>query len=279
MTVELVCIDVDGTLVGSGGRVPPGVWDEAEGLRARGVRLAVCSGRPAFGLAREYAERLDPQGWHVFQNGASIVRVATGESRSRELPPHATELLVKRARDTGRILELYTDADYAVESTADRAQRHAGLLGVPFVPRSFDALVGRIVRAQWLVAHEEAAPILDEPHGGLHLSPSLSPVMPDTTFVNMTPPGTDKTSAVRALAEQLGIPLERVMMVGDGANDVGVLGIVGFPVAMGNAEADVFEVARFRVGHVDRGGLIEAFRLAAGLESASERPEPSGAVR
>ena len=279
MMVELVCIDVDGTLVGSSGRVLPRVWAEAEALRARGVELAVCSGRPAFGLAREYAERLNSEGWHVFQNGASIVHVASRESRSRSIPPHAVEMLVARARETGRILELYTDAGYAVESTADRAQRHAGLLGVPFRTRSFESLDGSIVRAQWLVAHEEVSPILAEPHDDLHLSPSLSPVMPDTTFVNMTPPGTDKASAVHALAEELGVPLERVMMVGDGANDIGVMGIVGFPVAMGNSEPEVFEAARYRVGHVDQGGLIEAFHLAVGLHHASKRREPSRAAR
>ena len=262
LMVQLVCIDVDGTLVGSGGRVPPDVWTAAERMRSRGVRLAICSGRAAFGLAREYAERLDPDGWHVFQNGASIVHLPSEESRSGRIPPHAVEQLIARARRMGRILELYTDSGYAVESTADRAQRHAGLLGVPFEPRKFTSLVGPIVRAQWLLAHEEASAVLAEPHGDLTLFPSTSPVMPDTTFVNMTPPGVDKATAVRAVAEEYGLPLDHVMMVGDGVNDVGVLGIVGYPVAMGNAESEVFDVARFEVAHVDQGGLVEAFELA-----------------
>ena len=47
--------------------------------------------------------------------------------------------------------------------------------------------------------------------------------MPDTTFVNMTPLGVDKATAVRAIAEEYGVSLDRVMMVGDGVNDVGVL--------------------------------------------------------
>ena len=278
MTIELICIDVDGTLVGSSGRVMPEVWTAAERMRTRGVRLAVCSGRPAFGLARSYAERLDSQGWHVFQNGASVVHLSTGESRSRSIPPHAVEMLIARARDTGRILELYDDTGYAVESTADRAQRHAGLLGVPFRTRSFQSLDGPIVRAQWLVAHEEVSPILAEPHDDLTLLPSLSPVMEDTTFVNMTPPGVDKSTAVRALANVYGVPLDRVMMVGDGANDVGVMGVVGFAVAMENSEPEVFDVAHYRVGHVDQGGLIEAFQLALGLDHASKRREPSRAA-
>ena len=262
--IELLCIDVDGTLVGSSGDVAPEVWAAAARARSRGVRLALCSGRPAFGISRTYAERLDADGWHVFQNGASVVNLATGASRSSPLEPRVVERLVARAREAGRILELYGDSAYAVERTDDRARRHAALLGVPFAPRPFASLAGTIVRAQWLVAREEEAALLAEPHEGLTVSPSVSPVMPDTTFVNLTPVGVDKGSAVRVVAREYGVPLERVMVVGDGANDAAAMRAVGFPVAMGNAEPEVRAVARRAVAHVDEGGLVEAIALAIG---------------
>lgn len=271
--VGLVCIDVDGTLVGPSGTVLPEVWTAAERARASGLQLAVCSGRPAFGLARSYAERLDAGGWHVFQNGASVFHLPSSASHSRSIPAEVLERLRERAHETGRILELYTDAGYAVESTADRAVRHAALLGVPFEQRDFDSLEGRIVRAQWLIALEETDAVVAESHDGLTLSPSLSPVMPDTSFINMTPQGVDKTSAVRILAEEYGMPLDRVMMIGDGNNDVGPMSIVGYPVAMGNAEPDVFKVARYTVGHVEDGGLLEAFDLAMRLFGVAEGAE------
>lgn len=273
--VSLVCVDVDGTLVGSSGRVDPEVWAAAERARGQGIRLAVCSGRPAFGLAREFADRLDAAGWHVFQNGASVVRVATGESRSGSLPAAAVERLVATAHRTGRVLELYTDTGYAVESTGDRARRHAGLLGVPFRTRGFAELEGPIVRAQWLLAREEAEAVLAEPHPELHLSLSHSPVMPDTAFINMTPPGVDKATAVEALAEAYGVPLGRVMMVGDGYNDVGVMREVGHAVAMANAEPEVHALARYRVGDVERGGVAEALELAMRLARVQERESPA----
>jgi hydroxymethylpyrimidine pyrophosphatase-like HAD family hydrolase len=107
--------------------------------------------------------------------------------------------------------------------------------------------------------------VLAEPHDGLTLSHSLSPVMPDTSFLNVTPEGVDKGAAVRAVAEEYGVPLERVMMVGDGANDVPVMRIVGFPVAMGNAEPAARAAACHHVGDVDEGGLVEALELARSL--------------
>lgn len=263
--IDLICIDVDGTLVGTAGVVPEAVWDAAARARARGIRLAVCTGRPAMGRARVYAERLDASGWHVFQNGASVVHLGTGESRSRHLSQRAVEWLKARARATGWILELYTDDDYATESGADRARRHAELLGVPFRPRALSTLEDPIVRGQWLVSPEEVDDVVAEPHEDIHLSLSHAPQMPDTVFVNVTPADVDKASAVRVIADALGARLERTMMVGDSLNDLSVMRIVGHPVAMGNAAPEVHAAARHRVAHVDDGGLAEALELAMRL--------------
>ena len=67
------------------------------------------------------------------------------------------------------------------------------------------------------------------------------------------------------MAEAYGVPVERAVMVGDGANDAAALRAVGFPVAMGNAEPEALAAATRVVGHVDEGGLIEAFDLALAL--------------
>lgn len=264
--IRLICIDVDGTLVGASGRVSPAVWEAAEQARAQGIRLALCSGRPGFGITRDYALRLDAQGWHMFQNGASVLFLPTGRSLSMELRPEIVAELITRARRQGRLLELYSDTGYAVESTVEPAQQHAELLGVRFVTRPLDSIPGPLVRAQWLLPIHDAdalAEVLAHARGaGLEAIPSTSPIMPDTLFVNMTPGGISKASAVRAVASAYGIPLGDVMFVGDSHNDLGALQAVGFPVAMANAEPEVLAAGRATVGHVDDDGLVEALALA-----------------
>jgi hydroxymethylpyrimidine pyrophosphatase-like HAD family hydrolase len=118
-----------------------------------------------------------------------------------------------------------------------------------------------VVRAQWLVSQGEAEEVLAEPHDGLTLSHSVSPVMPDACFINLTPEGVDKAFAVRLVADAYGVPLQRVMMVGDSANDVSTMRIVGMAVAMGNAEPGVRRAATTHVASVDEDGLAQALAL------------------
>lgn len=262
--IRLVAIDVDGTLLGASGEVHPKIWARVEALRARGVHFCLCSGRPAFGVTRGYAERLDPAGWHVFQNGASVVNVATGAARSQPIPGGTVATLIQRARQAGRLLELYGDTEYTVERDAPETRAHAALLGLPFEPRPFEAHRQGVVRAQWLLNRTTLAPVLAEPHPGLEVVPSGAPAMPQTVFVNLTAAGVSKGSGVEVVARALGLDLQEVMMVGDAKNDLPALTRVGFPVAMGNAEPEVQAVARRVVGHVDDLGLLEALALVEG---------------
>lgn len=260
--IRLVGIDVDGTLVGSSGVVAPEIWRAAERARDAGVRLALCSGRPAFGVAREYAERLDADGWHVFQNGASIVHLSSNGSRSVSLRQEAVAALIEHARRIDRVLELYSDDDYVAESTARWAYDHADLLGVPFEPRAFEVLRGPVVRAQWLLPPEEVSPIVADAPPGLEIAQSSSPLMPGTVFVGLTHEGVSKAAGVRAVAAEYGVPLEHVMYVGDSGNDLSALEIVGCPVAMANSTPAVLGAAKHVVGRVDDAGLAEALELA-----------------
>jgi hydroxymethylpyrimidine pyrophosphatase-like HAD family hydrolase len=288
-TIRLIGIDVDGTLVGTGGFIHPSVWEAAKRACERGIHLALCSGRPAFGLALEYARRLEAGGWHIFQNGASIVNLATtrssppgipslapaggslagrsvaARSRSVPIPVPWVKTVIEQARQNHETLELYSDTTYVVESTSDWAREHADLLGVAFEPRPFESLTQPIVRAQWLLSRTLAKEFMATAHPGLEVAQSTSPLMPDTQFVGLTHEGVTKGSAMRSIAEEYGVALQDVMYVGDAGNDLSALRIVGHPIAMGNADPAVIEAAKHTVDHVDRGGLAQALEMAINL--------------
>lgn len=170
--------------------------------------------------------------------------------------------LVRKARETGQLLELYNDRGYAIESDAPWAIKHAEILGVPFERRSFESLDPPVVRAQWLVAMNAVPPGLTEDLQGLEVAKSSSPLMPDVRFIGMTREGVSKGSAITTLAAAYGIDLADVMYVGDAGNDLPAFRVVGHPIAMGNAESSVLNAVERVVSHVDAGGLAQALNLA-----------------
>jgi Cof subfamily protein (haloacid dehalogenase superfamily) len=261
VSIRLVGIDVDGTLVGASGIVDPRIWQAAQKARAADIRLSLCSGRPAFGLALEYAKHLG-DGWHSFQNGASIVHLASGRSLSTPLPTDAIALLIAQARSTGHILELYSDNDFVCESSGAWAHAHAKLLGIPYTPRAYESLKGAVVRAQWLVSPSDSPRVIAAVPAGVEVAESTSPIMPDARFIGITRTGISKGSALRTIVADYGMSLGEVMYIGDAGNDLSALQIVGYPVAMANADPAVLRIARHITGHVDHAGVADALELA-----------------
>ncbi len=273
MPVRLICLDLDGTLIGVTNEVHPRVWESAARAREQGLTLAICTGRPALGQTRAYAEHLDPDGWHIFQGGASITCLKDGKGLSEFLPDDAIAELTRLRQKTGWVLELYSDQDYVCDQPADGSEAarlaiaHADLLKLDYEARPLNSLKGQAVRGQWVVTDQQLSEVMERAIPGLHYASATSPSVPGVHFVSVTAPGVDKCSAIRRLAEDvIGCGLEQTMMVGDGLNDLSAMQMVGYPVAMANGEPELFEICSHRAGHVNDGGAADAIDLALRLE-------------
>jgi len=79
-----------------------------------------------------------------------------------------------------------------------------------------------------------------------------------TAWLDIAADGVNKAAAAEPIRVRLGIPRERVMAVGDGRNDIELLGWAsehGRGVAMGQSPAEVMEAAGERTGSVHEDGL------------------------
>lgn len=261
----LICLDVDGTLVGEAGVPSNATWAAADRARSRGQHLTLCTARLAAGSTRGWAERLDPDGWHIFHTGAARWRPSTGELRLVTLDPGAVAACEDLAQEQGWVLETYTWDDYAVDSHHQLAVDHAALLDLPFQPRPASALDGEIVRVQFVVPIDQTEKVLATVPHPLTGSAATSPAMPGAAFVSVSAPGVSKAQAIAEVARDLGCEMSQVMMVGDGHNDIPAVAAVGWGVAMGNAESELKAVARLEVADVDQDGAAEAIDRSASL--------------
>jgi len=255
--VALICLDVDGTLVGSAGEPTAALWDAAGRARRRGQHLTLCTARLAAGPTRAWAEKLDPDGWHVFHTGAALWHPSTGEVDVAPLPEGALEASAEMAAERGWVLEAYTWDDYAVDSDHRLAVGHAALLDLPFRRRPLGSLEGEIVRTQYVVDLAKADEAVACAPEGTVASAATSPAMPGAAFVSLTAAEVSKATGVTKVAAHVGVDLADTMMVGDGHNDISAIEVVGWGVAMGNAEPEVIAAARIVAGHVDSDGAAD----------------------
>ena len=80
----------------------------------------------------------------------------------------------------------------------------------------------------------------------------------EVASLECTPLGVDKGYGLRALAEVTGIPAEKMIMVGDGDNDLDGLEAAGLAVAVANANDHVKSVSDAVVADNEHWGCAEA---------------------
>lgn len=263
--LPLVCIDVDGTLVGSSGEPTNAVWAATAEAVARGQHLALCTARGAFAKSWDYAVRLDPNGWHIFHAGASLLHAGTGEERNLSLSGDQVLACQSEAADQDWVIEYYEPRQYVVDTDQQEAKDHAALMGVPFERRPLSELSGEIVRVQLIVPVDRSADALALAPEGTQATSATSPIQPGVAFVSITKDGANKGSAIERLAAEIGTTAAQTMMIGDGHNDVLALEAVGYPVAMGNADEHALAVSDRVVADVENDGVVEALMLSAEL--------------
>ncbi len=261
--IRLVFVDADGTLVGSRG-VPDCAWRAVEEARRRGIHLALTTGRLGRGPTLEYARRLDPEGYHIFQSGAVVFSGKGEVVRAWPLPQTPYHHAVDLARAEAAALEAYAaGGGFYVERSARALELHAELIGLEPELRDLHAVFfqATVVRAQFVVWEAEWRRLGTAVAGlGLDLHEATSPATPGIVYASLTAPGVGKLAAARFVAERMGLALEETAAVGDGRNDLELLRAVGLGIAMGNAPEEVRQAAARVVPPADACGLAEALR-------------------
>ena len=95
---------------------------------------------------------------------------------------------------------------------------------------------------------------------------------PDALVIDITPKGYGKGSAVRIMAEALGLGLDEVATFGDADNDLSMLEAVPNSVAVANASAASTAAARWHIADALEESVAEAMAQIAAATARGEMP-------
>lgn len=255
----LLAIDLDGTLVESRKPVRPAVTRAVKAALAAGVRVTLVTGRMYVG-ARPFVELLGIDGPIVCYQGAVIADAQSGRFE-REVPlAHDVAIqMYELAKAGGYHVQFYRDDHFYVEENNRYAQLYGQTSGtepivVPSLPQAF---VGHDSTKVNVVTDIEKAPAVYELLTRA-LGAKAYVTRSNPQFVEAMSPKVDKGLALRLVAERHGIPIERVMAIGDSYNDLPLLRAAGFGVAMGSAPPELLAEADAVVADVEHDGVVEA---------------------
>lgn len=252
-------IDVDGTLLGRTGEPTSAVLTAVEEAESSGLRLGFATGRMRAAV-EPLGNILRLPGPHIFHNGA-LVRSEARTVASWALSPASARATLDLCAEHGWYAEVYVGDGYLVTDEREEAVVHWHMLHRPpdGLTAHLELETQEVLKITVALFGEPVEPVLDALTAeGLHVGSATSPQAPGVTFVNVTEPGVDKGRALRAAAGHVDADLSEVVAIGDGANDLPMLGIAGTSIAMGHAAEEIRRAAHVVTEHVDGDGVAAA---------------------
>lgn len=257
----LIALDIDGTVLDHDGRIPQITHDQVERLRADGHEVMLATGRSvADTLPIHHRLGLDSR-FVVSANGATVLeRDAAkngGYSRKWVETFDPRDVLL-------RLREGLRGARYAVES-AEGVFRYSG----QFPDGSFEAS-GREVTFEALLEEPVQRLVVVSPDQttedfatavesvGLH---HVSYSVGWTSWLDIAPDGVNKGTALERVRRELEIPRERVVVAGDGRNDIEMLtwaSEFGRGIVMGGSPQEVVDAGNVLAESFGHDGLGRA---------------------
>lgn len=254
----LVGLDVDGTILLQDETMSPGVPDAVARVRDAGHVVTIATGR-SWMATKPYVEELGLTADYVVCSNGAVTMRRVGEEWERWNvetfdPTPALTLLRDRLPEGRYMVELASGQRLFTEQLDDwtldggRQVEFDELTALP---------VSRIVVVS--PGHDE-----DDFHrlvedAGLN---EVSYAIGWTAWLDIAPHGVDKGTALERVRGELGLEGERILVAGDGRNDIGMFGWArahgGRAVAMGQAPPEVKDAASEITDDVEDGGLATA---------------------
>lgn len=259
--IKRVLTDLDGTVAELGQHViSEGVRQAVIECEQKGVKLNPVTGR-YFKMAQPVLEVLGFEGLGIFDNGASIMDIKTGEivwSKWLDTPVvrQVASILVpaSKALDFTPDHNVHEPTDNELERIENLAESTSHVFGL--VRRDHIEVVKKQLNAIGGIGYYVAADLDgDDNYLGVQVNHEAA----------------NKFHGAEALRTLQGIPIEQTMAIGDGDNDLPLFANAGLKIAMGNATEALKAQADYVVADVYHDGFREAMeRFVLGKRASSK---------
>ena len=267
MSIGLVALDLDGTLLDTQNRVTPRTAAAVAAAAARGVRVAIVTGR-MYVSAAAYAAQLNLTDQPlVAYNGGLVMEFPSGRIVSHTPVPLAlARSVLELCQARGYYVQGYWDDTCYVEQVTERTERYcqnAGIEAVAVGPL-LDFLQEPPTKLL-IYEPEERIPGIEAELRAL-LGDRVNTAASFPYFLEITHPDATKGKALAALAASYGLNRENVLACGDAMNDLSMFQWAGQSGAMAHARPELKAAATFVASAPPGDGVaevIERFILQA----------------
>ncbi|HEM4051882.1 TPA: sugar-phosphatase [Streptococcus suis] len=264
MSIKLVAIDIDGTLLNSQHEITPEVFSAIQDAKKAGVKIVIATGRPISGVRAILEElNLTEVGDYVITfNGGLVQDASTGEDIVKDTLTYDDYLDIELA---ARKLKLPMHA--STKEGMYTANRNIGkytiyesmLVSSPVFYRTPEEMTDKEIIKVMLVDEPD---VLDAaiPQLPTNLTDKYNVAKSAPFYLEITPKTVNKGQAIIQLAKKLGLSMDQTMAIGDQENDRSMLEVVGNPVVMENGNPELKKIAKYITKSNDDSGVAHAIR-------------------
>lgn len=252
MDKKLLFLDLDGTLLNDRKECTEGNRRALKSAIAAGHQVVITSGRPLKSALLQ-AKRLDLAGrgcYVIAFNGALIYDCTRRKELFRKaIAPEDLYAVFDEANRRGIHIQTYDGEDVLVEARNDNenVRRYCGLIDMGFrvITDIRRDLTEAPVKALLIDFHGRTLTAAMESWVNTHMRGKVDAYFSSQFYLEVVPAGMNKGGAVKALCQELRIPVQNAVAVGDEANDISMLQAAGVGVAMQNATPEVKAAADY----------------------------------
>ena len=243
--IKLIATDMDDTLLDASSSLTPRTLSALQQAMSAGVMLSLSSGRMPESML-PFAERIGVNAPRILFNGALIYDHRTDQILYSNAIDAETALAVaKMIEAEGVYLQIYPGKGYYCHRRCEHTERYEASIRVPCTELGMPVsewMTGSMVKMLAIATPE----IIDALQAKLRTAfpRGVNFMKSKAHYLEIVAEGVDKGSAIRVLAEKLGLSTDEVLAFGDGQNDAAMLEAAGFGVAMENAVAECKAAAK-----------------------------------